>query len=306
MMVWPKTIKRQQGVGNDPTPACSAFGKKLQIFSLGLLGSQRRGLRLWGWAIAGALWFTPLAVLPASQAAELSEIQERGYLIVGVKENLPPLGFRDPSGQLVGFEIELARQIAQVLLGSPDAVVFQPLTNQERLRAVVEDQVDLVIAHLTATEARARVVAFSAPYYLDGTTFITRDPAVQTFTDLSQATIAVLNGSSTIAVVRSQLPQARLVGVESYQQAKELLDAGQIQAFAADASILTGIAQQDSRYRVLPSLLSTEALAVALPKGLQYDDLRQQVDQAIAQWQQGGVLHNRAIDWRLPEAGIPE
>ncbi len=239
------------------------------------------------------------------RAAELSEIEQRGYLIVGVKDNLPPLGSRDASGELEGLEIDLARWLAESLLGDAQAVVFQPLTNQERLSALLNDQVDLVIARLTVTVSRARLVDFSTPYYLDGTGLITRNAAFQSLADLRQQPIAVLNGSDTIAVVRSHIPTARLVGVESYEDAQNLLDTNQVTAFAADASLLTGWVQREPSYHILPIFLSTEALAVGMPRGLQYDSLRQQVNESIVEWQTEGILRERVVHWGLPDIGIP-
>jgi polar amino acid transport system substrate-binding protein len=240
-----------------------------------------------------------------SVAAELSDIQQRGYVIVGVKDNLRPLGFRGADGELQGLEIDLARWLAEQLLGNADAVVLQPLTNQERIPALLEDEVDLVIAALSMTVSRSRLVDFSTPYYLDGTALISRDQAVQSFSDLRQQTVAVLTGSDAIAVVRSYLPSAQLVGVASYEQAKQMLDTGQAAAFAGDASVLTGWMQEYPHYHLMPPLLSTEPLAVAMPRGRQYTDLRQQVNQAITQWQMTGALENRIFGWGLPEIGIP-
>ena len=250
-------------------------------------------------------------ILPAANAAELAQIKERGYVIVGVKDNLRPLGFRNGAGQLEGLEIDLARQIALEILGDagmrasryPQGVVLQPLANSDRIPALLEDKVDLVIARVTATPSRSRLVDFSTPYYLDGTTFVTR--SAQTLKDLRHQPIAVLNGSDTIAVVRSRLPQARLVGVDSYEEAQKLLEANQVTAFAADATILTGWVQEFPQYHLLPQLISTAALAVAMPRGLQYENLRQRVNGAIVNWQTQGLLRQSVLSWGLPEDGIP-
>jgi polar amino acid transport system substrate-binding protein len=243
-----------------------------------------------------------LIILP-TQAAELAQIKERGYVIIGVKDNLRPLGFRDEAGALTGLEIDLARRIAQELFNDPNAIAFQPLPNADRIPALLSDQVDLVIARVAATPARARLVDFSKPYYLDGTTFVSR--SVPTLRDLQQQSIAVLKGSSTIAVVRSLLPKAQLVGVDSYEEAHRLLEANQVGAFAADATVLTGWVQEFPQYHLLPQLVSVSALAVAMPRGLQYEDLRQRVNGAIESWQTQGLLRQRILNWGLPEAGIP-
>jgi len=233
-------------------------------------------------------------------AADLQTIRQRGYLIVAVKDNLRPLGFRTATGQLQGLEIDLARYLAQALLGRADAVVFRPVANPERLDWVEGGQVDLAIARITATASRARLVHFSTPYYLDGTGLIAKAPDLRRLGDLADRRIAVLSGSSTIASLRFILPSARMVGVASYQEAAALLEAGAVDAFAADASLLSGWVQQAPQYRLLPSRLSAEPLAIALPKGLQYEELRQGVNAAIAQGEASGWLAARIRFWGLP------
>ncbi|WP_322111988.1 transporter substrate-binding domain-containing protein [Aerosakkonema funiforme] len=246
-------------------------------------------------------WLCLGTLLPfASNAAELKEIQERGYLIVGVKDNLRPMGFRDATGNLQGLEIDLARGLAAELLGRSDAVKFEPVANRDRLDVVLRGKVDLTIARVTATEPRARLVNFSPPYYFDGIALVTKDATVQQLDDIRQAKIAVLFGSSTIPKLRYQLPAAQLVGVASYEEARSLLEAGGAVAFAADVSILTGWVQEYPQYRLVPTLLSAEPLAVVMPKGLQYDELRRRVNRAIDRWRSDGWLQQRAIYWGLP------
>ncbi|MBW4653725.1 MAG: transporter substrate-binding domain-containing protein [Kaiparowitsia implicata GSE-PSE-MK54-09C] len=254
-----------------------------------------------GWAIAASLLLS-FNITPTVLAAELSEIRQRGFLVVAVKDNLPPLGFSLSATTLDGFEIEIARRLAEQILGDPNAIVLRPVLNQERIPLLLADEVDLVIARLTITDARARLVDFSSAYYLDSTALITRAdrPQIQRLVDMRRGAIAVLQGSSTVAVVRSRLPQAQLVSVPSYQAGQQLLDAGEVQAFAADASVLTGWVLQSSRYRLLPELLSGEPLAVAMPRGQQFRSLRQAVNGAIAQWQEDGWLIERTRFWQLP------
>lgn len=235
-----------------------------------------------------------------SHAAELKEIQQRGKLIVAVKDNLRPLGFRDATGKLQGLEIDLAQRLAQDLLGKPDAVELQPVANRDRLAVVLEDKVDLTIAGVTATESRSRVVSFSIPYYLDGTALIAKDASVQKLNNVARSKIAVLKGSSSIATVRYVLPRVQFVGVDSYQEARSLLESGTVGAFAADASVLSGWVQEDPQYQLLPTLLSAEPLSVVMPKGVQYDELRRRVNQAIARYSAEGWLQQRAAYWGLP------
>ncbi|MFW6357871.1 MAG: transporter substrate-binding domain-containing protein [Chroococcales cyanobacterium] len=257
---------------------------KQRLFNLGL-------------AIA---FVTTLAIAPSSSlAAELAEIQRRGKLIVGIKTHLRPLSFQDADGNWQGLEIDIARGLAEKILGDPNAIIFKPVANSERLNGVYQD-VDLTIARVTVTDSRSRLVDFSPYYYLDGTGFVTKDSAINNLSDLATQTIAVLEYSSTVPVLKYYLPHATLVGVKSYQEALALLEAGEANAFAGDNSVLTGWVQEYPDYQQLPLRLSGAPLAVVMPKGLQYLELRQQVNAAIADWRKSGWLEERATGWGLP------
>lgn len=237
---------------------------------------------------------------PPAWGATFNEIQQRGKLIVGVKDNLRPLGFRDTSGNLQGLEIDIAKRLAEELLGKADAVVLKPVQNLDRLNWVIEDKVDLAIARVTQNESRLRVVDLSRPYYMDGTSLITKDASVKQVSDLSTKAIAVLKSSNTIAIIKYALPTAKLRGVNSYQEARTLLENGSASAFAADASVLTGWVQDYPQYRLLPAKLSGEALCIVMPKGLQHTALQERVNQAILRWQASGWLAERVAAWGLP------
>ena len=237
---------------------------------------------------------------PPAWSAPLNEIQERGKLIVAVKDNLRPLGFRDAAGNLQGLEIDLAKRLAEELFGKVDAVVLQPVQNVDRLNVVIEDKVDLAIARVTQNESRLRIVDLSRPYYLDGTGLITKDATIKQVSDVATKAIAVLKGSNTIAIIKYASPTSKLVGVNSYKEALTLLENGGASAFAADRSILAGWMQDYPQYRLLPTKLSTEALCVVMPKGLQYAQLQDRVNEAISRLQASGWLAQRAAAWGLP------
>lgn len=271
-----------------------------QLIHPNLLAASKRLMQV-GFLLAwvGLSWSV------AAEAAELDEIRDRGYLIVGVKDNLRPLGFKNSQNQLQGFEIDIARQLATDLIGDGADVEFKPLLNQDRLDALLSGEVDLLVARMSITDARSRLVDFSRPYYIDGAAFVTHNNEIQSLRDLRQQTVAVLTGSDTIPTVRSLLPSVRLQGVESYLEAKNLLDSGQVAAFAADATVLSGWVQEYPEYHLIPTLISAESLAVAMPKGAQYDELRREVNQSVERWLTNGWLRQRITTWGLPTDGFP-
>ena len=250
------------------------------------------------WVLIIALIVT--SIPHSATATELSKIQRRGYINIAVKDNVRPLAFKDAKGNLQGLEIDLAQRLATDLLGKPNGSKLIPVANRDRLSVVLDGKVDLAIARVTATAPRARIVNFSMPYYLDGALLVTKDPSLQKLKDLAKQKIAVLKNSSTIASIKFYVPSAELVGVESYDEGRSLLEKNAAIAFAADATILTGWVQKYPEYRLIPIKLSTEPLSVVMPKGLQYDKLRREVNGAIANYLSTGWLQERIAHWGLP------
>ena len=240
------------------------------------------------------------AVTPQpAMAREWSEIESKGELKVAVKENVRPLGFVGETGDLVGLEIDIARKLAEELLGDDAIVEFLPVDNVDRLQVVLDDEVDIAIARVAVTTPRSRIVDFSPYYYLDGTGIVTRNNKIEDTNSFDLRRIAVLNNSATIAVIRNRIPRANLVSVDSYQAALELMETNQVDGFAGDRSVLTGLVQEYPNYKLLPERLSGAALAVVMPKGLQYKELRRKVNRAIAGWQESGWLEERIKYWGL-------
>jgi polar amino acid transport system substrate-binding protein len=257
------------------------------------------------WKLALWLWMgASISLFPLkSWAATLAEIEQRGHIIVGVKENLPPLGFRDAGGNLQGFEIDLAKRLAQTLFpkqASDRILVLKPLGNEERLNAVASGAVDMAIADITLTDNRMRVVSFSEPYYRSGTGLLSKSSQWNTLQSLYRQSVAVLVPSITLAYLRPRLPKANLVGVVSYPEARKRLDAAQVQAIAGDQIVLSTLAHQNSQYIFSPTKLTVQPLAIALPKGVQYDPLRQWVNRNLQNWQRQGWLETQRKRWALP------
>ncbi|WP_267384044.1 transporter substrate-binding domain-containing protein [Cyanobacterium sp. uoEpiScrs1] len=235
-----------------------------------------------------------------AQTVELDKILRRGKLVIAVKDNVRPLGFSSREGQLQGFEIDIAHRLAEELFGDRQAIILQPVTNQERLQMMIDGKVDLVIAKVTVTASRNRLVDFSPYYYLDGTGIIAKQSYLKGLQGLVNGKIAVLRASSAISVIREEFPQAQLIGVSSYQEALTLLEIDAADAFAGDNSILAGWVQSYPSYRQFPIRLSAEALGIVMPKGLQYSSLRDRINQAVLCWQKSGWLQKRATFWGLP------
>ena len=104
---------------------------------------------------------------PSTEAGPAEEaIRQRGRLIVGLDQSTNLFSFRDPvSGQLEGFDVDIAREMARDLVGDPSKVEFRLLTSPERITALENQTVDIVVNAMTITCARAEQIAFSTVYF---------------------------------------------------------------------------------------------------------------------------------------------
>jgi polar amino acid transport system substrate-binding protein len=238
--------------------------------------------------------------IPAA-ARPWPEIVRSGQLRVAVKDNLRPLGFRDPEGKLQGFEIELARELGSRLLGSREAVELVPVANVERLQAVAAGEVDLAIAQIGITPDRARQVEFTSAYYQDGPSLVVaRSQNWTSWSELRGARVAVLRGSAAIPHLNRYLPGVELVPVDSYQEGAELLLKGSVQAWTADRSVLAGWLAEHPQFQFLGSPLGAVGLGIAMPKGLEHAELRLRVRRELENLRAEGWLAERARAWGLP------
>ncbi|MFE0100307.1 glutamate ABC transporter substrate-binding protein [Streptomyces sp. NPDC059009] len=103
----------------------------------------------------------------------IDEIKKRKVkkLIVGVDQNSLGWGYRDPNkpgGELEGFDIDLAHAIAKEILGDPEAVLFRAIPTNQRIPALKNKQVDMVVRTMTINCERLKDVAFSTPYFETG------------------------------------------------------------------------------------------------------------------------------------------
>ena len=115
--------------------------------------------------LAGAFAVMTLSGV-AARADELDRVKQRGVLVVGVKSDYPPFGSLDASGQLRGFEIDLARSVARDLLGPDGKVELVPVVASNRVEFLNAGRIDVIFATLGYTADRAKVIDFTTPYYM--------------------------------------------------------------------------------------------------------------------------------------------
>ncbi len=133
------------------------------------------------------------SAVPAA-ADDLDAIVERGRLVVGVKEDYAPFGFRNPEGALVGYDVDVARGFAEAIGVAVDLV---PVTSANRLQKLQRGEIDVVVATMGDTRRRRELVHMIEPqYYGDGVNVLmASDSGVSDWSDLRGKTLCTLQGA---------------------------------------------------------------------------------------------------------------
>jgi polar amino acid transport system substrate-binding protein len=182
-----------------------------------------------------------LTVATASaQESQMDVVLKRDKLIVGTYSTSPPLAYVDDNGKLVGFEIDMAHQIAKDLLGDPDKVEFVVLQSDGRFPAALSGKIDFGLCSTTITGDRAVRIAFTRPYLDTGGSVIARrDAGIKTIQDLnnSKFTYAILNVPPAIARAKQVLPNVTQLLLDSPSALFLAVKTGRATAFAIDKPI---------------------------------------------------------------------
>jgi polar amino acid transport system substrate-binding protein len=104
----------------------------------------------------------------SAQDSKLQEVLDRGKLMVGTGSTNAPWHFQDEDGNLVGFDIDMAKLVAKGLFDDPEAVEFVIQSSDARIPNLATDKVDITCQFMTVTPGRAQQVEFTIPYYREG------------------------------------------------------------------------------------------------------------------------------------------
>ena len=220
-------------------------------------------------AIAALTAFTLLVGSSVATAQPvINRVVKTGKLRVGMSADQPPLNVKSKSGQMIGLEVDLAKGLAYAL-GLELEMVQKPFG--KLLPALKKNQVDMVISGVDITAERTKDFLFVGPYLLSGKSLVTSSKALasaQTVDDINQPDVSfvTLKNSTSASFVKKNMPKAKLIGVDTYEQAVAKVIDGSASAMIADlpACILAILRNPDSGLITLEEPLSIEPMGIAV------------------------------------------
>lgn len=214
--------------------------------------------------------------------------------------DFPPFNYRDESGELIGFHIDLARSLCDTLKLS---CTIQAWPWEQAAKALEDNQGDALIAGLALTPENGALFDFSAIYLALPGRFVLPIGSAAGFdpAQLADKTIGVRRGSTHAEFVRRYLPGAMLGEFASEVEALDALRAGSVDAYFGDAMRAsfwlnehTDCCDFAGAPYFRPDLFG-EGLAIALPAG--HDAVRHAIDYGLVQLKRSGMLDEIYLRW---------
>ena len=177
-----------------------------------------------------------LAALPASAQDTLAKIKEKGVLTVGVKNDYKPWGFLDPSGKIVGLEIDLAQAVADKL---GVKLEMMPVIAANRMEFLKQGRIDMILATMGDTPDRRKIVGMVEPNYYAGATNVLapKSANLKKWEDLKGRKVCAVQGAYYNRRV-TQMYAPELVVFPSVPDALNALQGNNCVAFLFDDTLI--------------------------------------------------------------------
>lgn len=193
-----------------------------------------------------------------------------GTIRIGTKFDQPGLGL-DEGGTMSGFDVDVAKAVAEKLGYSEDQIEWSESPTPQRESMLETGQVDMIFATYSITDSRKERVQFAGPYLVAGQDLLVMadDDSINGPEDLEGKLLCSVSGSTPAERVAENYPGVQLQEYDTYSLCVEALAGGRVDALTTDDTILAGYASQEQwagQFRVVGAPFSEELYGVGLPK----------------------------------------
>ena len=207
----------------------------------------------------------------ASDSPVIDRIMKRGELVVGMAGNMPPLNMTSKEGELMGYEVDLARAMAKAM-GVRAKLEVIPFA--ELLPSLQSGKIDLIVSNMTITPGRNLKAAFVGPYFESGKAFLTKMKTIAIAEDpedidAQNTKLVALKGSTSQAFVEKAIPEATLITTDDYDEAVKMVLEDKVHAMVADYPIcvVSIFRYPDQGLISVVTTLTYEPIGVGVPPG---------------------------------------
>jgi len=241
-----------------------------------------------------AVMILSIGLIGCSDSSSENEENAQKTLVMGTSADFAPFESRDTSGEIVGFDIDLANHIADEL---GYELEIKDMKFDGLIGALQTDRVDMVLAGMSATEKRSQNVDFSMEYNHSGEMFVTtQDSDVESLEQLKGKTVGVQLG--TIQEEGAKKIQEKvdfeIKQVDNGTTLVQELKSNRIDVAYMDTAVAKGYIEEQGLTGFADPTTSSPGMAVAFPKD---SDLIEDVNQVLKEMEENGELEKLKDEW---------
>lgn len=222
-------------------------------------------------------------------------------LVVGMDDAFAPMGFKDESGDITGFDVDLAKELGKRL---NKKIVFQPIDWTMKEAELKSGNIDLIWNGYTITDERKNKVDFSVPYLKNKQVIVTLSNSnINSKLDLSNKKVGAQSESSAITAMEKEedlynsFSGGSAITFEDNNQALMDLEAGRIDAVVADEILVRYYLRLkgEDKFKILDDNFGEEEYGVGIRKG--DTEMVEEFNKAYKEMQEDGTLQKISKKW---------
>ena len=224
-------------------------------------------------AIAFLMVVSTVFAQGSSEAAgdrSLEKIKEKGVFVLGLDDSFPPMGYRDENNEIVGFDIDLAKEVCK---GLGVELKCQPIDWSAKEQELATGQIDCIWNGFTKTEEREKSMTLSMAYVNNAQVIVVKSSSsIKTIADLKGKSIGVQAGSSGEEAIYDTEGFAdsvkEIIPYKDYLTALMDLEIGGVDGIVMDLLVANdNINRSGKDFRILDETLSAEEYVIGFRKG---------------------------------------
>lgn len=226
------------------------------------------------------------------KAGALAAIQEKGMITIGIEGAFPPFNYFDENNELIGFDVDIATEIADRMGVKPE---FIPTPWDTIIGGLQAKKYDVIISSVAPTEERKAKVDFTDSYYTTGVQlFTTEDSEIKEIEDVKGKVIGVATGTTFAEEAESLGAEAKFYDSDllTFQD----LSNGRIDAVITDKAVGNRIIlEHNYPFKTVGALLYTEQPGITLNKN--QEDLKEELNKVLSEMKVDGTYEEISHEW---------